>query len=34
MCKYEVIKGYHEDNDEMETMRYWGEMWNSRQIYE
>ena len=36
MCEYEVIKGYHVDNDELEkeTMRYLGEMWNSRQRYE
>ena len=33
MCQYEVIKGYHVDNDEMEkaTMRYLRGMWNSRQ---
>ena len=36
MCEYQVIiKGYHEDNDEMEkekeNIRYWRGMWNSRQ---
>ena len=36
MSKFEVIKGYHVDNDEMEkeTMRYLRGMWNSRQRYE
>ena len=35
MCEYEVIKGYHVDNDEIEkeTMRYLRIMWNSRQRY-
>ena len=36
MCEYEVIKGYHVDNDEIgkETMRYLRVLWNSRQRYD
>ena len=36
MSEYEVIKGNHVDNDEMEkeTMRYLRGMWNSRHGYE
>ena len=34
--EYEVIKGYHVDNDKMEkeTMRYLRGVWTSRQSYE
>ena len=36
MCEYEVIKGYHVDNDEIEkeTIRYLRVMLNSRHVYE
>ena len=36
MSEYEVIQGYHVDNEEMEkeTIRYLRGMWNSRRRYE
>ena len=34
MDEYELIKGYHVRSDEIETMRYMGVMWNSRQRHE
>ena len=36
MCEYEIIKGYHVENDEIEeeAMRYVRVLWNSRQRYE